>query len=73
MLSGNWILGLGDGLAKNTLLATLKLTLKNCNNLYEDLVHRLRDALAKNTSLTTISLEVDVFSERNGNSESGRV
>ena len=72
-MMGGWILGLAEGLAKNTSLATLNLRLKNCSNLYEDWGHRLRDALAVNTLLTTISLEVDVFSERNGNSESGRV
>ena len=69
-MRGHLIRGLSDGLAKNTSLATLNLTLSNCNNLYEDWILGLADALVTNTSLTAISLEVNIFSEGNGNSDS---
>ena len=70
--SGDWGLGLLDGLAQNKSVVESNLTLNSCNNsVYEGWVRRLGKALAMNTSLTTIFLEVNVFSERNGNSESG--
>ena len=70
--SGHWGLGLLDGLAQNKSVVVFNLTLNRCNNsVYEDLVCILGEALAMNTSLTTICLEVNVFGERNENSESG--
>ena len=69
-MRGHLTRGLSDGLAKNTSLVTLNLTLSNCNNLYEDWILGLADALVTNTSLTAISLEVNIFSEGNGNSDS---
>ena len=72
--SGDWALGLLDGLAQNKSVVVSNLTLNSCNNsVYEGWVRRLGEALAMNTSLTTICLEVNVFSERNENSESGLV
>ena len=62
--------GLGVGLAKNTSLVTLNLTLSNWNNLYKDWIHGLVEALVTNLSSTAISLEVNVFSEGDANSES---
>ena len=69
--SGDWALDLLDGLAQNKSVVVFNLTLNSCtNSVYEDWVHRLGEALAMNTSLTTICLEVNVFAERNENSES---
>ena len=70
--SGDWGLVLLDGLEQNKSVVVFNLTLNSCNNsVYERWVRRLGDALAMNTSLTTICLEVNVFGERNENSESG--
>ena len=70
--SGDWGLVLLDGLAQNKSVVESDLTLNSCNNsVYEGWVRRLGEALAMNTSLTTICLEVNVFGERNENSESG--
>ena len=51
---------LGDGLAQNTSLTTLSLTI-NCSNLTmsEDWAKGLGGGLAKNTSLTTLSLTIN--------------
>ncbi|XP_022802499.1 uncharacterized protein LOC111340006 [Stylophora pistillata] len=62
-----------DALVRNTSIVTLNLTLGDYNNFYEDWIHELAYALARDTSLTSISLEVNVFSERNSNSESSSV
>ena len=70
--SGDWGLVLLDGLAQNKSVVVCNLTLNSCNNsVYEGWVHRLDEGLATNISLTTICLEVNVFGERNGNTESG--
>ncbi|PFX12120.1 NLR family CARD domain-containing protein 4 [Stylophora pistillata] len=67
------VCALMNALVRNTSLVTLNLTLSDYNNFYEDWIHELADALARDTSLTSISLEVNVFSERNSNSESSSV
>ena len=70
--SGDWGLDLLDGLARNKSIGESTLTLNSCNNsVYEGWVRKLGKGLAMNTTLTTICLEVNVFGERNENSESG--
>ena len=65
-LSGDWALGLGDGLAKNTSLTTLSLTINNCSDLSGDWARGLGDGLAKNSSLTTLSLTINNCSDLSG-------
>ncbi|KAJ7378625.1 NACHT, LRR and PYD domains-containing protein, partial [Desmophyllum pertusum] len=52
-----------DGLAKNTSLTNLSLTINNQSGTYDDLVLGLGDGLAKNTSLTTLSVTVNNYSD----------
>ena len=56
----DWAKGLRDGLAKNTSLTTLNLTI-NSSEFYrtEDWAKGVSDSLAKNTSLTTLSRTID--------------
>lgn len=56
----DWAKGLGDVLAKNTLLTTLRLTI-NCgnHNMSEDSTKGLGDGLTRNTSLTSLSLTIN--------------
>ena len=55
-----WVIYLGDSLAKNTTLTSLSLTIK-CFKPYmrEDWTKGLGDGLAKNTSLTNLSLTIN--------------
>ena len=63
---GNWGIGVGDGLAKNTSLTTFSLTVNNHADTMGDWAIGLRDGLTKNTSLTTYSLTVNNHADTDG-------
>ena len=56
-MSGDWTVGLGDGLAKNTSFKALTLTINNYN-----CISCLEVGLAKHTSLKAITLTIDNYS-----------
>ncbi|XP_078352732.1 uncharacterized protein LOC144637528 isoform X6 [Oculina patagonica] len=65
-VSGDWARVLGDGLAKNTSLTTLSVTLNMCSDLSGVWACDLGNGLAKNTSLTTLCLTFNGCSYMSG-------
>ena len=65
-VSGDWMHGLGDGLAKNTSLSALTLTINNYSEMRGGWMDVLGDGLAKNTSLNALTLTISNFSDMSG-------
>ena len=65
-VSGDWMDGLGDGLAKNTSLSALTLTINNYSEMRGGWMDVLGDGLAKNTSLNALTLTISNYSGMSG-------
>ena len=65
-VSGDWLHGLGDGLAKNTSLSALTLTINNYSEMSGGWMDVLGDGLAKNTSLNVLTLTFNNYSDMIG-------
>ena len=62
-MSGLWMDGLGDSLAKNSSLNALTLTINNYSDMSGLWMDGLGDGLAKNTSLNALTLTINSYSD----------